>query len=108
MALQLRVSICCYTSITLTGSSQVPLGFRQKMILKEFDVAQLDESEANNMFDGFFTRHWGRYFEVTGGGIGPLSELALTVSCSMRGYCDVRWSDAAFSPRTSIIPDGMK
>lgn len=78
------------------------------MILKEFDVAQLDESEADNMFDGFCTRHWGRYFEVTGGGIGPLSELALAVSCSMRGYCDVRWSDVSFSPRTSIIPDGMK
>lgn len=54
------------------------------MILKEFDLVQFDESEADNMFDGLLMQRWGYHSPAEY--VGPLSGIDLTVS---RPWCDV-------------------
>lgn len=49
------------------------------MILKEFDLNQLNEIEADNIFDGFYTQRWG-YYSINGYAAGPLTMLELGVS----------------------------
>lgn len=68
---------------------QAQLELRQKTILKEFHLTQLDVSEADKLFDGFCTRGWGYDLEVTDGDIGPFSRLDLAVSY-ICGYYDVQ------------------
>lgn len=52
------------------------------MILKRFRTRRLDEFEADQMFDGLYTRSWGyyNYLDRLNPALNPILTLDLTVS----------------------------